>query len=143
MRRKGSRDKIQYTIYNIPGDSWNYMTPILVPSSAKHIATQVSVIAKWKKIFFWEAFCLWCHPSLQGATCSKLATETQEKNKVWKLFKIKNEDTRTMPRSSVFIVNCEHISNFLLIINFEQAKVCQVHIEKINTFENKIRCIMR
>ena len=26
-------------------------------------------------------------------------------------------------RSSVFIVNCEHISNFLLIVDFEQAHV--------------------
>ena len=33
-------------------------------------------------------------------------------------------------RSSVFIVNCEHTSNFLLIIDFEQAKVCWIHIEK-------------
>ena len=76
------------------------MPPILVPSSAKHIATQVSVIVKWKKRFFLKAFCLWCHPSLQGTTCSKLATETKEKNKVWKLFKIKNGDTRTMSMAS-------------------------------------------
>ena len=46
-------------------------------------------------------------------------------------------------RSSVFIVNSEHISNFLLIIDFEQATVCWVHIENINTFEKKIRCNMR
>ena len=41
--------------------------------------------------------------------------------------------------SSVSIVNCEHISNFALIIDFEQANVCCVNIEKINTFEDKIR----
>ena len=41
-------------------------------------------------------------------------------------------------RFSVFTVNCEHISNFLLITDFEQANVCWVHIEKINTFKNKI-----
>ena len=41
--------------------------------------------------------------------------------------------------SSVFIVNCEHISNFVQIIDFEQANVCCVNIEKINTFEDKIR----
>ena len=29
-------------------------------------------------------------------------------------------------RSSVFIVNCEHISDFLLINDFEQANVCRV-----------------
>ena len=30
----------------ILGDSWNYMPLILVPSSAKHILTQILVIAK-------------------------------------------------------------------------------------------------
>ena len=40
-------------------------------------------------------------------------------------------------RSSVYTVNCEHISNFLLIIDFKHAKVCWVHIEKINTFKKK------
>ena len=45
--------------------------------------------------------------------------------------------------SSVFIVNYEHISSFVLIIEFEQAKVCWVHIEKKNTFEDKIGYIMR
>ena len=45
-------------------------------------------------------------------------------------------------RSRVYIVNCEHISNSLVIIDFEQAKVFRVHIEKINTFEDKIRYVM-
>ena len=47
-------------------------------------------------------------------------------------------------RSSVFIVNCEHISNFVLIIEFEQGNVCLVHIEKAITFEDKsgIPCVM-
>ena len=44
--------------------------------------------------------------------------------------------------SSVFIVSCEHISNFILIVKFEQANVCRVHIEKTNTFEDKIGYIM-
>ena len=33
---------INYTL----GDSWNYMPPILVPSSAKRISTRILVIAK-------------------------------------------------------------------------------------------------
>ena len=40
------------------GHSWNYMTPILVPSSAKRIATQMLVTEKFKwekRFFFWEA----------------------------------------------------------------------------------------
>ena len=45
--------------------------------------------------------------------------------------------------SSVFIVNCEHISNFVLIANFEQAKASLGHIEKTNSFEYKIGYIMR
>ena len=40
------------------------------------------------------------------------------------------------------IGNCEYISNFLQIIDFEQVKVFWVHIGKINTFEGKIRHII-
>ena len=45
-------------------------------------------------------------------------------------------------RSSVIIVNCEHISNFVLIVDFEQANFFWVQIEKANTFEGKIAYIM-
>ena len=45
-------------------------------------------------------------------------------------------------RSSVF-VNCGHISKFVLIVDIEQANVCWAHIEKTNTYEDKIRYIMR
>ena len=41
-------------------------------------------------------------------------------------------------RHSVFIDNCEHISNFVLIADFEQEYVYWVHIKKSNTFEDKI-----
>ena len=40
--------------------------------------------------------------------------------------------------SSIYIVICEHISNLPLIIDFEQAKICWVHIEKVDTFEDKM-----
>ena len=45
--------------------------------------------------------------------------------------------------SSVFIVNCEYILNFVSIVDFEQANLCWVHIEKTNIFEDKIGYIMR
>ena len=67
--------------YDLLGDSWNYMSPILVSSPAKRIATQILVIAELseRKYFF---SCFACdtnkHPSQQGITCSKLATEAQE-----------------------------------------------------------------
>ena len=50
-----------------------------------------------------------------------------------------------MPVTSfrVFIVNCEHISSFVSLVEFEQASVCWVHIETTNTFEDKIGYIMR
>ena len=44
--------KNEVIMLNKLGDSWNYIPAILVSSSAKHIATQVSVIAKWKKKYF-------------------------------------------------------------------------------------------
>ena len=45
-------------------------------------------------------------------------------------------------RSSAFIVNCQHISKFVLIVDFEHPNVCLFHIEKSNTFEDKIGYIM-
>ena len=33
-------------------------------------------------------------------------------------------------RSSVYIVNCEHISNFVLIVDFEQGNICWVQIRE-------------
>ena len=43
---------------------------------------------------------------------------------------------KTFPR------NYEHILNFVLIVDFEQANVSWVHIKKRNTFEYKIGYIM-
>ena len=34
--------------------------------------------------------------------------------------------------SITLAVSCEHISDFVLITDFEQANVCWVHIEKID-----------
>ena len=44
--------------------------------------------------------------------------------------------------SGVFIVNCNHISNFVLTDDFEQTNVCLVHIERANPFKDKIGHIM-
>ena len=44
---------------------------------------------------------------------------------------------------SVFIVNCKHISNFVLIVDFQQANVYSVQIDKANIFEAKFGRIMR
>ena len=61
------------------------MPPILVPSSAKRIATQILAIAKSKAL-------LWYHPPLQWTTCSKLAVEAKEQD----VTKIKNDATCSM-----------------------------------------------
>ena len=52
-------------------------------------------------------------------------------------------ERRHWRRSGVFIVNSEHISHFALIVDFQQANVYWVYIEKTNTFENKIGYVMR
>ena len=58
---------------------------------------------------------------------------------MWKLIKIKNEDTIAKLTTSVFFfVNCERISHFLLIVDFEQKNVSWILTEKTNTFEDKI-----
>ena len=44
--------------------------------------------------------------------------------------------------SSVFIVNREYISSFVLIAEFEQENVCWIRIEMTNTFGGKIGYIM-
>ena len=64
IKRTGRKfDEINISILSILEDSWNFMPPILVPSSAKYIATQILVIAKLNG------------NSLQRITCSKLATD--------------------------------------------------------------------
>ena len=47
IKRTGRKfDEINISILSILEDSWNFMPPILVPSSAKYITTQILVIAK-------------------------------------------------------------------------------------------------
>ena len=45
--------------------------------------------------------------------------------------------------SRVFIVKCEQITSFVLTVEFEQANLCWVLIEKTNSFEDKIGYIIR
>ena len=46
-------------------------------------------------------------------------------------------------QSSIFVVNREHISSFVLIVEFEQENVCWIYIEMTNTFGDKIGYISR
>ena len=56
------------------------MPPILVPSSAKRIATRIlkTTKIKWKIRSCFKKLCFQYDPSQQTITCLKLATETQE-----------------------------------------------------------------
>ena len=47
---------------------------------------------------------------------------------------MKTLERRQWGRFGVFIVNCEHVSHFFIVFDFEQANFCYVHIEKKNTF---------
>ena len=41
--------------------------------------------------------------------------------------------------NDVFIVKCEYISNFVLVVaDFEQVNICWVHIENTNTLEDLV-----
>ena len=69
--------------------------PILVPSSAKRIATQMLVIEELnrRKDFILRSFvCEIICPSKELPAQSKLL---RQKNRVWKLLRITNEDIRT------------------------------------------------
>ena len=110
------------------------MPPILFPSSDKRIATQILVTAKLneKEDFILRGFV--CDITI----CPKLETEgTRIKCENCSRLRMKTLERCQWRRSSVYIVNCKHISNFLLIIDFEQANIFWVHIE------DKIRYIMR
>ena len=52
-------------------------------------------------------------------------------------------ERRRWRRSRIFIDTSEHISLFGLIAGFERANVCWDHIEKANTFDDKIGHFMR
>ena len=56
---------------------------------------------------------------------------------------MKTLEQRPWRRSGIFIVNCEHISHFVLIADFELTNVCWVDIRTTNTFEEKIGYIMQ
>ena len=100
-----------------------------------NVSQHVIATLKGRKNFI-ESFCLWHHSSQQGITCSKLVTYTHEK--VWKLFNIKNANVNDIQYYHICIHNSKYISNSVLIIDFEQANLCSVHIEKKNIFDDKI-----
>ena len=123
------------------------MPPILVPSSAKRIATQIFVSAKSKgrKDFILRGFvCDVIRPYTRNNYLFKDSNwNTRIKCEKCSRLRMKTLERCQWGRSRVYIVNCKYISDFLIIIGFEQAKVCWVHIEKINTFEDRIRYTMR
>ena len=116
----------------------------LVSSSAKRIATQIVVIAKLngRKDFILGGFvCNIVFPRKELPLQSK---QLKHKNTSWKL-KIRSKTLKRgqWSRSSVFYFNGEYISNFVPIVDFKQANICWIYIEKRNTYEDQIRYIMR
>ena len=74
---------VKPTLSNILGDSWNYMPPILFPSSAKRMVTQMLVIEKLngRRDFILRDFvCDIMHPNKELLVQSKLH---KLKNKMW------------------------------------------------------------
>ena len=104
------------------------MLPILVPSSAKHLAIQILVIAKSNGRKYFDRLCLRYHPSQQGITCS---TEARIRCENCSRLRMKTLQRCYWRHPSVFIVNCNHISSFILIVEFEQANFWWGHINLI------------
>ena len=89
------------------------MPPILVPSSAKRIATQILVIAKLngKKDFILRSFV--CDIIYLSKKLPVQSLLLKHKNKVWKLFRIKNEDNGVVLAYLLLTVNIlETCSNY-------------------------------
>ena len=103
------------------GDSWIYMPPILVPSSAKPITSQILVIAKLnrrKYIFLRALFRMSSIP-----TRSYLFKVSNWKTRISELFKIKNEDTRTMPEK----INTFENKCVMLLHGCSNLSVTKIH----------------
>ena len=111
-------DKVQLLLE----DSRNYVSPILVPSSVKRIATQIVVIANLngKKDFILKVFvCDIIHRSKElpvQITC---------------------ESCSILRKSMLTIFNFNDVNGIVL------PNVCLVHIERVNTFEDKVGHITR
>ena len=52
-----------------------------------------------------------------------------------KAVQMKTVERRQWCRSGVFIVKYEHVSHIILIVDFEQADACWVHVENTNAVE--------
>ena len=99
------------------GDSWKYMPHILVPS--RGFVCDIKSSSKELPIQ------------------SKLL---KHKNKVWKLLRIKNEDNVIVLGSLLLPVNIFQTCSSCWLWT---GKRFLVHIEKISTFKDKIKYMMR
>ena len=107
------------------------MPPILVLSSAKHIATQILVIAKLSgtKDSILRGFVCDINVPARNHLFKVSSWSTRRRCENCSKLRIKTKERCQWHHSNVFIVNYEHISRFALIVEFEQANVCWVHIE--------------
>ena len=87
------------------------MLPILVLSPAKRIATQMLVIEKLngRKDFILRGFVYDIIRSSKELPVQRKLLK--HKNKVWKLFRIKNEDNGVVPVSLLLTVNILNMFN--------------------------------
>ena len=110
----------------ILGDSWNYMPPIVISSSAKHIATHILVIAKLNgtKDFILGGFVCDTNVPARNYLFKVSNWSTRIRCENCSKLKVKTLEWCQWRHSDVFIVNCEHISSFVLIVEFEQVNAC-------------------
>ena len=116
------------------------MPPIFVLSLAKRIATQILVTAKWikGKIVLWELLFVTSPVPTRNYLSKVYNWSTRIRCENCSRLRMKAPERCQRRLSSVSIVNSKYISNFFLIIDFEQANVFW-----IKTFEDKIWYIKR
>ena len=98
------------------------MPPILVPSSAKRIATQILIIAKLncKKLVLEALFVISSVPARKYLfKVSNWSARIRCEN--YSRLRMKTLERCQWRHSSVFIVNCKDILIFVLIVEFEKA----------------------
>ena len=89
-----------------------------------------------ENILFWEALFLISSLPARNYLFKVTNWSTNRRCENYSRLRMKTLERCQWRRSSVSIVNCEHISKFALIVYFQQANVSWVDIEKIKCEQN-------
>ena len=86
-----------------------------------------------EKILFWEALFVISSVPARNYLFKASNWSTRKRCQECSRLRIKELERCRWCHPSAFIVNCEHISNFLIIVDFQQANVCWVYVGKASS----------